>query len=1371
MTASVSSLTAPYPLSSATFSHYLCLGEFNITAVICKLFGTRAIGGICKFWSTLPEDNPMNEAPMRLFKWAVKCHMRRFFDDPSPMGNPQGALIESFLPNIKPTGLSGLCNLYRLIPTQFAAKIRSQGIGFVTAVCRSAQADPFDVAFVVSFFDDIADQIDFKFIFWSRFYEFRAMCNFYEGLFSTLKQSLIAVAHEHSKRIVLFPEDLPLALCHLTESKRRHFVDFDIVSAVFPTFSILKFLRKFDTIPPDEISLAIASLPEEFVAMKFHLQLRLCRVLALPSSWSLLKTSSVPSLIRDPVLYQILLQSFPRDSCFVDISQAGWARDHDFMRAYLAIADFLSASPPSQIPEVVIVDCFSLLFLQKDGRFVFSYGDVLQRLTLLRESCPLLHPLQSFLDNAADHCSLVSKLTDRPTIEKVLMPKNLLFLALLTDTGREHLLSLKGFVLPLFARSAIFQTLLLSEHPAATASLSDIERHLMGMPPSHQPICLLDFLSAHREFFAIPNDTVNDPLFEAFCKMRSEPPPSPAEFSPLDFAAPSAAFLEQLANALAKLPDGILRSFLAHVGRLVRWGARDASAADLLGRDFGALIRRCTATVDSVATAMTLCSQIDLDFGELLFSDYASFELPDALLMELTLMFPQAMFFHNRAAALDRLTGKTDVIAKWASRSNSVTTISASLSWVLQKKSLFAVDARNPQVLAAIPLVVEGLSLQQTLSELDCRAFEDLLYQADLAGSWQSIGQLCKRMQAQFNRPLFDVFAVLSPLDQREHFAVYEVSPSDRSRPKNVFSAEADFMRILSNPALLLPILDNRKLVTTEPDVIARLCTLQMFAFGRSSFLERVLVCAKIQLFLGPKLSAIIADDVVTFDPETVIKKIVSRISLHKAIEIGRAVQPINCRKFVEAHLPEDIVFMKLLQDPLVIEELAISVIQRIEVVDVKQQLRWIKLLKRLRHFIQKGRQSSLLYQLASDLLACPFCLPFDLRTFRNVPQIAERYGMTSTMQILSTLDSHITFSICPHFVVVPHLTSKGSVPIGSSPALPELSFDETGLVTAFAARDSSIGPIFYVSHFASQVHVFRHDAKTVVCQRLNFSDLIARSPMDAFSRAISANAVCPLCDAYASANQSHVLWDFFCRAAARALWHTCAAIARWMASRASLFLPRFPYLPARTEFFDLLGQLFASGPSLELHGVPLPLIFPPEYLSAGTLADLRRLLELHELQRGAGVSLFAARAAEDLMAGGSFELAFRVAHLRGLDATPSFFQLASADPPLCAVLLRVLPHLTDAQLETAVQLAAPLLEVTAPRDAIDRFMRQLIAATSDEPRVFRLLLWFGRHEEALIYAAFRGLRGCLCELEARAGLRGDALLAGKCRRVLDGFT
>jgi hypothetical protein len=68
----------------------------------------------------------------------------------------------------------------------------------------------------------------------------------------------------------------------------------------------------------------------------------------------------------------------------------------------------------------VVIECLSLLFLQKDVHFVFSSAGVLKRLGFLRDSCPLVDPLSDFRDSAAEHFSLVSKLTGRRPLEDLL---------------------------------------------------------------------------------------------------------------------------------------------------------------------------------------------------------------------------------------------------------------------------------------------------------------------------------------------------------------------------------------------------------------------------------------------------------------------------------------------------------------------------------------------------------------------------------------------------------------------------------------------------------------------------------------------------------------------------------------------------------------------------------------------------------------------------------------------------------------------------------------------------------------------------------------------------------------------------------------
>jgi hypothetical protein len=89
----------------------------------------------------------------------------------------------------------------------------------------------------------------------------------------------------------------------LVETHGRRFVDLDSVASGFPSFAVVQFLRTFEPMSVEQIAAAVTALPEESIALRFHSQLRLCRVFAIPNVWLLLRTFSIPSLIKDPLRY------------------------------------------------------------------------------------------------------------------------------------------------------------------------------------------------------------------------------------------------------------------------------------------------------------------------------------------------------------------------------------------------------------------------------------------------------------------------------------------------------------------------------------------------------------------------------------------------------------------------------------------------------------------------------------------------------------------------------------------------------------------------------------------------------------------------------------------------------------------------------------------------------------------------------------------------------------------------------------------------------------------------------------------------------------------------------------------------------------
>jgi hypothetical protein len=511
----------------------------------------------------------------------------------------------------------------------------------------------------------------------------------------------------------------------------------------------------------------------------------------------------------------------------------------------------------------------------------------------------------------------------------------------------------------------------------------------------------------------------------------------------------------------------------------------------------------------------------------------------------------------------------------------------------------------------------------------------------------------------------------------------------------------------------------------------------------------------------------VIADDVLTGEPENVIRRIVARDSLQKAIAVCQAVRPIDCRHFVSEKLPDRIEYMRLIQDPVVIEELVISVLYRLDVQQWSHRIKWMKILARLHPFVVKNQRSGLLHEMASDLLSYTFNELFDLRTLRNVPQIADKYGLTRVHALLKELGSPSTPQIFPHFVVLPADEIRDLKPLGRAPTIADLTLDLSAILPAFENRDKLVVPVFIVSHASKQTKAFKNAPLSPIRQTMSFSDLSTKEPESLFSQAIALGCVRELCDAYVNEDARSLLFAFFCSAISRSLWHLSALIGHWMENRRSLFFERFSDDGERRKFVRLLVKLLESAPAVERRGIPASMILPSEHVLNASVDDLRALRMLHQSQQTLEVSIFDPQAFILLMKQGKFEIAFRIARARHIDITSIFFRFASLERDLCGVILKIMPYLTDSQLETVIQSVAPILEMTCSKESIDAFMKQLICTITDESRVFHVLIWFERFEEAFVYAVFRNLHQCVFEIWAGGRLRNDTVLEARCRRLL----
>jgi hypothetical protein len=139
----------------------------------CHIHGLRLLLDLFDFWSILRGDSPLTDAPIAPFKWAIKCHHRHFFRDRT---NP--LIFASSSLDFRPDAIKELHHICKLSPSSFRDSLRKRDHTFVSSVLHCMQAEPFDIAFIISFFSDHVDWINFRYLFRSRFFEFHEMFGF-----------------------------------------------------------------------------------------------------------------------------------------------------------------------------------------------------------------------------------------------------------------------------------------------------------------------------------------------------------------------------------------------------------------------------------------------------------------------------------------------------------------------------------------------------------------------------------------------------------------------------------------------------------------------------------------------------------------------------------------------------------------------------------------------------------------------------------------------------------------------------------------------------------------------------------------------------------------------------------------------------------------------------------------------------------------------------------------------------------------------------------------------------------------------------------------------------------------------------------------
>jgi hypothetical protein len=610
-------------------------------------------------------------------------------------------------------------------------------------------------------------------------------------------------------------------------------------------------------------------------------------------------------------------------------------------------------------------------------------------------------------------------------------------------------------------------------------------------------------------------------------------------------------------------------------------------------------------------------------------------------------------------------------------------------------------------------------------------------------------------LQAQFKRPLVDLFAVLAPLDEHDRLGLFVVTDRNRPSKEKVLSLHTDSALIRANPGLLPWLLKDRELIRERPDVIARLCSIHLASFGRNSFIERVLVCAKIQLFLGGD-AQVLGDDLLSLDPERLVRRIVTHRSLDLAIAVCRAIQPIDCRNFVRDNVPKHGKYLQLL-GPEDAEELVVELLCLLNTASWEDRM---KIPARLKPYVNEGANSGILHSIATEFLREDFG-----GSFRKMAAIAHEHGLRSAAAALGELGLKTSFPVCPYFRFVRDSETRHLEPLARATVTANLSIDVNGTLADFENSEAPITPVFIVSHNSRITKAFKNSTQTKVVQKVTFYMTCNVNAL--FAKAVEFGRVRELCDEYAGADRYGEVFDFLVSASQRTLWCLCREICEWMSGHIDHFFGRFVDRDERVEFRQLISSLLRSAVVLEKRRIPTVEIFLPQTLTQFTVEDARSLVQLHRIQQAMPDSIFEQDTFNVLMGRGEFETAFWIAHARKTDITRSFLGFAAKHKDLCSVILKVARHLTGPQFETVVQAVAPILGLSTSPAKVEQFIKQLLLVISEPIRAFRVLMWFGKYEEALAVVVYHEMPHCVPEIYLKSREVKIARLERKCRRLV----
>jgi len=384
----------------------------------------------------LPGDDPLKDSKSILFRWSVLSIMNRFVkvknrpDFPLDFSNSHPAFIDYFqLVQYARDFPDKLINLSESFPFEFFKALQnmksefSQDFGL--AVSLNGIYDLHTVGRFISYFSISDNQLNFADLLLARCHNVNSIASFYEGLLCNIESRQLEMAQLLSAHTDPFLGEEAIQLANTTIRTFSHFVDNSgaLSRKVFPLYSIINFLIQADSMNMKEMFKQLKNIPDHVIKTKFLNQITIASICGVGNDWSVFSQKSVPSIITPELFNKELLCDIPRDSSFIVIQDYEWIRDYDFIYSFIAVKYMLIREVIDfPIPKLVNPELFSLLFLQKDGHYIFSidYAELLLK-KLIQNNDESNKNLFEYIERALFKIRLVRLCFENPKFDDLLL--------------------------------------------------------------------------------------------------------------------------------------------------------------------------------------------------------------------------------------------------------------------------------------------------------------------------------------------------------------------------------------------------------------------------------------------------------------------------------------------------------------------------------------------------------------------------------------------------------------------------------------------------------------------------------------------------------------------------------------------------------------------------------------------------------------------------------------------------------------------------------------------------------------------------------------------------------------------------------------